>query len=107
MQGEMAPTERLRDYESERCERDSFVFLQHVYTLSGGGSISAIAGQQVARQLGFTAETTQRLMEHLVAADFLTQSDGGNVSITKNGRDYIERAAQRRRSVRLLSPRPI
>jgi hypothetical protein len=96
-----ARTPGERDFESERSERDSFVVLQHVYSLSGGNIETMIAPDQLTVSLGFRIAETLHLVDHLIEAGLLARGPRGSISITASGSDYVRRLAWRRRSVRL------
>lgn len=91
-----------REEERIRMERESFVVLQHMYTLSGGDDGAAVALPRVSGELGFEAPRFTRLIDHLAAVGHVSPIAGGTfAAITAAGVDYIERLAWRRRSVRL------
>ena len=100
MQEQMIPDDRGRDFSRERRERDSFLLLLHLYSLSEG-TLVELPGDQVARDLGFEQREVRRLVHHLEVGGYVRSLLGERVSITTQGMDYIERGARRRHSVRL------
>ena len=92
---------RWRDYRAERRERDSFVLLQHVYTLADGDPVVPVSGQRAAEHLCFRQDEAAELIDHLVHLGYLRQlSEVGLIAISPEGIDYIERLAWRRHSAR-------
>lgn len=92
---------RMRDYEAERRERESFILLQHAYTLAEGSPEATLSGAQMADALGLPQDEARRLIEHLVWEGYFTDLGAGpRISIARQGIEYIERLAWRRRSVR-------
>jgi hypothetical protein len=92
-----------RDAELERLERDSFVYLQHVYTISERDPAARQSGSRMNKDLGFTPDRGAMLLDHLIGTGYLA-GHGPMISITPEGVDYIERLAWRRRSVRAAGP---
>ena len=93
---------RGRDYQAERRERDSFVLLQHVYTVTEGSPTEVVRGRRIAEELCFANDEIGELIEHLVRVGYFSRcsGDGDPISITPLGAEYIERLAWRRRTVR-------
>ncbi|HET7275474.1 MAG TPA: hypothetical protein VFI91_09955 [Longimicrobiaceae bacterium] len=92
---------RRRNFRAERTERNSFVLLQHVHTISGGNENLEMLGIKVGDQLGFDRDETDRLIRYLVEQKYLqNRSVGSLISITREGVTYLEQLAWRRRSVR-------
>ncbi|MEX2374553.1 MAG: hypothetical protein WD942_03080 [Dehalococcoidia bacterium] len=100
----MEPPHRARNAEFERRERDSYVFLRHVYTLAGGRPGASLSGDQVAAQLAFDTSEALGLINYLVAGGLLLRGDRGKIVLTARGTEYIEHLARRRNSVRLMAP---
>jgi Mn-dependent DtxR family transcriptional regulator len=95
------PAGRQRNLMMEKLERDSFVFLQHMYTLSDGAPERVTAWERVAADLQFPRQHAHRIVEHLSTAELLRSPDGLRVWLTELGCDYIERLAWRRNTVRI------
>lgn len=92
---------RKRDFRAEQTERNSFVLLQHVHSISGGNPNLEMLGSRVGDQLGFEREETERLIQYLVEQKYLQKRTVGTlISITTAGATYLEQLAWRRRSVR-------
>ena len=84
-----------------RCERESFILLQHVYTLASDDLKRSIRVARAAADLGLASAECWRLVDHLVRAGCLDEvGRGGELSLTATGVHYVERGAGRRRSVR-------
>ena len=97
----------MREQETEleeeriRKERESFIVLQHVYTLADADPSHVMQCSRVAADLGFHRAGCGQLIEHLVSAGCLAWATPGvEVSIPPTGIAYIERLAWRRRTVR-------
>lgn len=93
-----------RDLKAERRERDAFILLQHVYTYSGNVPEIPISLESAAKALDFGAADTHRLAEHLIYAGLFKREKSGAISLSAEGREYIDQLAWRRRSVRLPAP---
>lgn len=92
---------RMRDYEVERRERESFILLQHAYTLAEANPEAILSGAHMVDDLGFARDAGLRLIEHLVREGYFTDhGTGPRISISRQGIEYIERFAWRRRSIR-------
>lgn len=91
---------RMREYQAEQRERDSFVLMQHVYTLTDGTAGQTISGARAGDYLCFRAAETTELIQHLARCGYLEQHYEDMISITSMGIEYIERLAWRRRSAR-------
>jgi hypothetical protein len=84
-----------------RKERESFIVLQHLYTLADADPKHAVQCSRIAADLGFHRTGCGPLVEHLISVGCLAWATPGHeVSITPMGVDYIERLAWRRRTVR-------
>lgn len=91
----------MRDDEAERQERNSFILLQHAYTLASAHPAAVLSGTQMAVDLGFAREEALPLIELLVREGYFTDRGvGPRISISQQGIQYIERLAWRRRTVR-------
>jgi hypothetical protein len=88
-----------------RQERESFVVLQHVYTLSDADAGVPVPLARVSGELGFEQRRFAPLLEQLIAVGYVAPIAGGSYAvITSEGVAYIEQLAWRRRSVRLDVP---
>jgi hypothetical protein len=93
--------ERGRSPQVERLERDSFILLQHVYTLTGANCGAPVNAGRAGADLGFAQEETSRLVWYLSWVGYMKESAAGpHLSIAEEGIDYLERGAGRRHSVR-------
>ena len=92
-----------RNREEERVERDLYVILLHVYTLTRAGIPIGLTIQRIDHDLGFDRSRGALLVRGLIRADYLQYSGTAEgVTLTRKGVDYIEHAARRRRSLRSL-----
>jgi Mn-dependent DtxR family transcriptional regulator len=96
----MCKVARKRDPESEEKERASFILLQHIYSLTGGGD-EQFSLRKVASDLAFEEDQVAKLATHLIQAGILDGGPGPDAKLRDFGRKYIERLAGRRRSVRV------
>ena len=98
----MKSLDRDRDFAVEREERNTFVLLQHAYTLAEADPEVRLSGWHLGDALGLPREEAGRLIRHLVWHGYLEERGAGpEVSVTPQGVDYIERLAWRRQSVRV------
>lgn len=95
----MTTADKDRDLRSERMERESFIALQHLYTVSEGNSSRWMPCARMRADLGLTQEETAQIVEHLCAVELIA-SDGDSIAIRPDGVGYIERLAWRRHTVR-------
>lgn len=94
---------RERDFEEERRERDRFLLLQHAFTLAEGDPTTVLPGGRVWRDLGFSRTEGSALVDGLIRGGYLEERCTGRlVRLTRQGADFLERRARRRRSVRLV-----
>jgi hypothetical protein len=92
---------RDRRPEVERLERDSFILLQHVYTVTGATPGVPVNAARVGSDLGFAEQETSRLVRYLNWVGFMKESAAGpHLSLAEEGIEYLERKAGRRHSVR-------
>lgn len=93
-----------RDEEEIRRERQSFILLQHLYTLTDADPAVAASTHRAALDLGFPPVEIAALVRHLSEAGYLVRARGDTARcIPTAGAAYIERLARRRRSVRISS----
>lgn len=87
--------------ELERLERDSFILLQHVYTVTGADPAMPVNGTRVGNDLGFAPDEASRLIHYLNWVGYMKESAAGpHLSLAPEGIEYLERRAGRRHSVR-------
>ena len=97
-----APT-RLPPQDVVLRERDTFIILQHVYTLSESRP-EGLPVTEIATDLALAPERAESLVEHLLNIDFLRLVGSREVAVTPAGVAYVEELAWRRRTVRLEAP---
>lgn len=103
-----ADTEQGRQPEVERLERDSFILLQHVYTVTGADPAAPVNGSRVGMELGFAPDESSRLIHYLHWVGFMKESASGpHLSLAPEGIEYLEHRAGRRQSVRADSDKTI
>ena len=99
----MARQAKRRDPEEEARERDRFVILLHMHTMSDATAGGPLPTDRILKDLGFTRARADQLLESLYLAEYIRWTGlGDGVTLSRMGRDYIERLAGRRRSVRLV-----
>lgn len=82
-------------------ERDSYILLQHVYTLTGADPRVPVSLTRAGGDLGFAPQEASRLVHHLNRVGYMRESATGlHLSLAPAGIDYLERNAGRRHSVR-------
>ena len=92
---------RERSPELERLERDSFILLQHAYTLTGADPSVPVNSTRLGCELGFADTETSRLVRYLSWVGYLKESAAGpHLALSPEGIDYLERGARRRHTVR-------
>lgn len=97
-----------RSPEIERLERDSFILLQHVYTVTSATPGAPVNGTRVGLELGFAPDEASRLINYLNWVGYMKQSAADpHLTIAPDGIDYLERDAGRRHSVRAPADQPI
>jgi hypothetical protein len=90
-----------RPPERERLERDSFILLQHAYTLTGADPSVPVNPMRLGCELGFAHNETSRLVRYLSWVGYLKESAAGpHLALAPEGIDYLERGARRRHTVR-------
>lgn len=92
-----------QDRHEQWCvERERFVVLLHLYTLRQVTPSAALTPAKVMRDLGFSSDRVQMVLDPLIRAGFLSLvGSGEGLVLTSRARAYLEREAGRRRSVRL------
>ena len=90
-----------RSPEVERLERDSFILLQHAYTVTGATAGLPVNGTRLGHDLGFAEDEASRLINYLNWIGYLKESAAGpHLSLAPEGIEYLEHRAGRRHSVR-------
>jgi hypothetical protein len=97
--GAVSRKSRRRDLVKEQTERASFIVLQHLSSLASAGQEKVYPGR-IAADLGFSREETEALVAYLIGCGYLGGGPGSNAELSLRGREYIERLAGRRHSVR-------
>jgi DNA-binding MarR family transcriptional regulator len=81
-------------------ERERFAVLLHLYTY-GHFTADGIASDRIMKDLGLRQNRAEVLIRSLLGAEYLEHCRSGQgLVLTEKGREYIERHAGRRRSVR-------
>ena len=84
-------------------DRNSFILLQHLYTLSDSDRSLVFDTYRVGADLGFSQGITRDLVAHLSAAGCVHVGLGGKeIGISSEGIRYLQ-GAWRRRSVRIAA----
>jgi hypothetical protein len=97
----MAAAVRYRDQHTEARERERFRVLAHIRTCTDESGEHGVLCSCLADDLGLLRLEATELIEDLVICGLLDDSvSGPRVRITVRGREYLDRVAGRRRSVR-------
>jgi hypothetical protein len=97
----MAAAVRYRDQHTEARERERFRVLAHIRTCTEVRGERGVLCSCLADDLGLLRLEAAELIEDLVICGLLDDAvPGPRVRITARGREYLERLAGRRRSVR-------
>jgi hypothetical protein len=92
-----------RNLEEEGLERDRYIVLLHVYTLTWVGPTPSLTSERIIQDLGFTRSRGNLILHGLMLEEYLQYATTGEgVVLTRRGVDYIEHAAGRRHSLRLM-----
>ena len=84
-----------------RVERESFIVLQHAYTLAQDDPSMGVNPNRLRNDLCFGDLEVDRLVRYLSWLGYLQQSPSGpHLVISPIGVEYLEHACGRRRSVR-------
>ncbi len=84
-----------------RLERESFILLQHAYTLAQDDSTGGVNPHRLSNDLCFGDVETERLVRYLSWLGYLRESPTGpHLVLSPSGVEYLEHACGRRRSVR-------
>ncbi|MEX2583553.1 MAG: hypothetical protein WD766_09770 [Gemmatimonadota bacterium] len=93
-----------RKGEEWALERDAYVVLLHLYTVTQAAPSAALAPERITRDLGFTESNSDVILRALLYEGYVEHCGSAQgLTLTGKGSDYIERKAGRRRSLRLLS----
>jgi hypothetical protein len=95
-----------RDDTAERQERDAFLVLYHIFSVTAANPDVELAAETLARDLAFERPDITLLVDHLALCGCVRCQLEGGLSITPDGIDYIGQAAGRRRSVRARRGQP-
>jgi len=91
----------IRDEERERKERERFIVLLHVYTVTAH-EWSAVTVERIASALALAYDEARAILDLLLLHSYVVPVGGGTgVVVGKRGAEYIERLAGRRRSLRI------
>jgi hypothetical protein len=92
---------RRRNPTDEAREREMYRILSHVAACTRGDCTLRVLCSRVADALQIRRLEAAALIEELIRADFCEDGGAGpSVRLSTRGRDYLERHAGRRRSVR-------
>lgn len=87
--------------EVQRLERDSYILLQHAYTLTGADPAVPVNATRLGADLGFAESETSRLVRYLSWIGYLKESAAGpHLALAEEAIEYLEEGAGRRHSVR-------
>jgi hypothetical protein len=100
MTGERVKKRQDRDPTTERMEREAFVLLLHVDSVSSGDPTVEVSDLSLGRDLAFERSHLSLLLDHLAAGGFVRCVPNGGVSVTPRGVDYLREQARLRRSIR-------
>lgn len=89
-----------RDHEAEQRERESFILLQHVYTVTEADPGRSVISSTIARDLGFSEAEASELIEHLGGLGYFEEHSDRELGMSTKAIEYIEGLAWRRHSVR-------
>jgi hypothetical protein len=97
----MAAAVRYRDQHTEARERERFRVLAHIRTCTDDGGEHGVLCSCLADDLGLLRLEAAELIEDLVLCGLVDDALAGpRVRITARGREYLDRLAGRRHSVR-------
>ena len=96
--------ERIWRQEVHATERDSYIVLLHLYTLTELAPVLCLAADRLVRDLGLPESRAEKIVRGLLDSEYVEYCGSGQgLVLTAKGVRYIEREAGRRRSVRLMS----
>jgi hypothetical protein len=102
----MGSEARDRDRDGEIEDRDRYVILLHLYTLSQAGPVGQLGIERITSDLGLRETRCIELLRSLESGGYIASAVGDRVAVTTRGCEYIEKLAGRRRSLRLRAERP-
>jgi hypothetical protein len=91
-----------RDYQEECRDRERYVILLHLFTLTQAADEDIFPSERIVLDLGFSQDRADALIQGMVLAGYLRYAVGDSLALTRKGMDYIERQAGRRRTLRLV-----
>ena len=97
------PRARARNPTLEKRERTRYRVLREVYQ-RGEAAQTAVAGEELARELALSREETFRTLFELTRLGYLLYEAGPRVRLSADGHAYLVKGAWRRRSVRGMAP---
>jgi hypothetical protein len=97
---------RDRDRDGEIEDRDRYVILLHLYTISQTGPVGHLGIERIASDLGLLEVRCIALLRSLESGGYIAHTFGDRVTVTTRGCEYIEKLAGRRRSLRMRPERP-
>jgi len=100
----LTPPARRRDSDVERQQRESFLLLVHLFSVSGGDGSVPLSELDLARDLAFDHPTVLRSIEHLTTTGHLRWDADGELFITARGVEYVAAEAGNRQTVRDALP---
>jgi hypothetical protein len=95
---------RLRNPDVERQQRESYLLLAHLFSVSGGDGSVPLAELDLARDLAFDQRTVLRGIEHLTTTGYLRWNAHGELFVTSRGVAYVATEAGHRQSIRDALP---
>lgn len=97
----MALSSRNRDPEREALERNSYILLQHLHSVTGGNPRILAHLWRLGDALGMQRAEVEEAADFLAEQHFCAfPTSGPLIAITTDGVKYLEHDAWRRRSVR-------
>lgn len=88
------------DSSAVRKERELYIVLQHLHTISDADPAEAVLCSRIALDLGFRKENCAALLEFLIRSGYARRrGNGHHVAITPAGVEYVQRLAWQRRLV--------
>src|SRR5688572_27744859 len=92
-----------RNAEEEGLERDRYIVLLHVYTLTWVGPGNGLTVERIGQDLGFDRARGNLLIHSLMLTEYVQYGPvGEGVVLARKGVEYIEHVARRRHSLRLV-----
>lgn len=82
-------------------DRDRYVVLLHLYSLTEGDSAPSVTPQKIMRDLALSVGYADSLLRELIKVGFVRLGAEDRLVLTSQAVRYIEKEAGRRRSIRL------